>query len=101
MMAGLKHENIINLIGFVEDLENGKGWIVMSWEPNGNVREFLASAEWEIPERISLVRDYPLQKLFASGQLQLDVYSRSGTPSGALNTCTPANHRSAMAISSR
>ncbi|KAG8930009.1 hypothetical protein FRC01_003402 [Tulasnella sp. 417] len=54
MMARLSHKNIVQLIGFVEDLEVGKAWIVLSWEPNGNVREFLATGEWEIPERISL-----------------------------------------------
>ncbi|KIO24825.1 hypothetical protein M407DRAFT_25786 [Tulasnella calospora MUT 4182] len=54
MMAQLLHRNIARLIGFVEDLEEGKAWIVMCWEPNGNVSEFLATGEWEIPERISL-----------------------------------------------
>ncbi|KAG9022451.1 hypothetical protein FS837_006354, partial [Tulasnella sp. UAMH 9824] len=55
LLAGLSHENIVELVGFVEDLEHQKAWIVLSWEPNGNVREFLASGKWEIPERISLV----------------------------------------------
>ncbi|KIO15795.1 hypothetical protein M407DRAFT_47851, partial [Tulasnella calospora MUT 4182] len=53
----LSHANIVQLIGFVEDLKNQKAWIVLSWEPNGNVREFLASGKWEIPERISLIKD--------------------------------------------
>ncbi|KIO23199.1 hypothetical protein M407DRAFT_27347 [Tulasnella calospora MUT 4182] len=57
LLAGLSHENIVQLIGFVEDLERDKAWIVLSWEPNGNVREFLASGKWEIPERISLIQD--------------------------------------------
>lgn len=57
-MAGLFHENIVRLIGFVEDLENGTAWIVLSWEPNGNLSEFLATGEWEIPERLSLVNDH-------------------------------------------
>ncbi|KIO15715.1 hypothetical protein M407DRAFT_86831 [Tulasnella calospora MUT 4182] len=56
-MAQLLHRNIARLIGFVEDLEEGKAWIVMCWEPNGNVSEFLATGEWEIPERISLIKD--------------------------------------------
>lgn len=55
MMAGLSHANIVKLVGFVEDLEEEKAWIVLSWEPNGNLSEFLATAEWEIPERVSLV----------------------------------------------
>ncbi|KIO21978.1 hypothetical protein M407DRAFT_79667, partial [Tulasnella calospora MUT 4182] len=52
VMAGLSHENIVRLIGYVEDLENGTAWIVLPWEPNGNVSEFLAKGDWEIPERI-------------------------------------------------
>ncbi|KAG8930431.1 hypothetical protein FRC01_002799, partial [Tulasnella sp. 417] len=54
VMARLSHENVIRLIGFVEDLPNGKAWFVLPWEPNGTVREFLTTGEWEIPERISL-----------------------------------------------
>lgn len=57
MLAALSHENIVQLIGFVENLKHDKAWIVLSWEPNGNVREFLASGEWEIPERLSLIKD--------------------------------------------
>lgn len=57
MLAELCHENIVHLVGFVEDFKHGKAWIIVSWESNGNVREFLASGEWEIPERISLVSD--------------------------------------------
>ncbi|KAG8910386.1 hypothetical protein FRC01_006363, partial [Tulasnella sp. 417] len=53
-MAQLLHRNIARLIGFVEDVEEGKAWVVMCWEPNGNLSEFLATGEWEIPERISL-----------------------------------------------
>ncbi|KIO19446.1 hypothetical protein M407DRAFT_246160, partial [Tulasnella calospora MUT 4182] len=56
-MSTLSHENIVQLIGFVEDLGNGEAWIILSWEPNGNVSEFLASGEWEVPERISLIQD--------------------------------------------
>lgn len=56
-LAGLSHENVIRLIGFAEELEHGKAWIVLSWHPNGNVSEFLATGDWEIPERISLVSD--------------------------------------------
>ncbi|KIO18585.1 hypothetical protein M407DRAFT_31776, partial [Tulasnella calospora MUT 4182] len=57
VMARLSHKNIAKLIGFVEDLKEGKAWIVMSWESNGNVSEFLATGEWEIPERIALIKD--------------------------------------------
>ncbi|KAG8933550.1 hypothetical protein FRC00_013071, partial [Tulasnella sp. 408] len=54
MLAGLYHVNIVQLVGFLEDLDRDKAWIVLSWESNGNVREFLASGQWEIPERLSL-----------------------------------------------
>ncbi|KIO15335.1 hypothetical protein M407DRAFT_35115, partial [Tulasnella calospora MUT 4182] len=57
VMAGLSHENIVRFTGFIEDFENGKAWIVLSWEPNGNVSEFLATGQWEIPERLSLIKD--------------------------------------------
>ncbi|KIO21344.1 hypothetical protein M407DRAFT_29061, partial [Tulasnella calospora MUT 4182] len=57
LLAGLSHENIVRLIGFAEQLEQGEAWIVLSWHPNGNVREFLVTGELEIPERISLIKD--------------------------------------------
>lgn len=49
------HPNIVQLFGFVEDMKTGVAWIAIPWEANGNVREFLQSGEWDIPERISLV----------------------------------------------
>lgn len=54
-MASLSHPNIIEFLGFVEDMDKGDAWIVLPWEANGNVREFLESGEYDIPERISLV----------------------------------------------
>ncbi|KIO29698.1 hypothetical protein M407DRAFT_70087, partial [Tulasnella calospora MUT 4182] len=54
---GLSHPNIIEVLGFVEDMEKKIVWIVVPWEANGNVREFLRSGEWDIPERISLMTD--------------------------------------------
>lgn len=56
-MAALFHPNVVDLYGFVEDMEKGDAWILLRWEPNGNVREFLHSGDWEIPERISLVSE--------------------------------------------
>lgn len=56
MMAS-GHPNIIRLIGFVEDMEKGDAWLIIPWEANGNVREFLASGDWDIPERVSLVSE--------------------------------------------
>lgn len=56
LMATLSHPNIVTLLGFVEDTKAGDAWIIIPWEGNGNVREFLQSGEWDIPERLSLVR---------------------------------------------
>ncbi|KAG9046529.1 hypothetical protein FS837_004228, partial [Tulasnella sp. UAMH 9824] len=55
LMESLSHPNIIKFLGFVEDVDKGNAWIVIPWEANGNVREFLQSGEWDIPERISLL----------------------------------------------
>lgn len=68
MLAALSHENIVKLIGFVEDLKHQKAWLVLSWEPNGNVRKFLAAGNWEIPERISLVSNGLSRKVDQSCQ---------------------------------
>ncbi|KIO24055.1 hypothetical protein M407DRAFT_26497 [Tulasnella calospora MUT 4182] len=54
LMASIYHANIIKFLSFVEDMKKGDAWIILPWEPNGNVREFLQSGEWDIPERISL-----------------------------------------------
>ncbi len=51
-----RHPNTVNFIGFVEDHTNGVAWIVFPWQSNGNVRQFLSSGDWGIPERTSLVR---------------------------------------------
>ncbi|KIO31801.1 hypothetical protein M407DRAFT_19310 [Tulasnella calospora MUT 4182] len=56
-MAGLSHENIVRFVAFVEDLEHEEAWIIMPWEPNGNINEFLRARKCEIPERISLIKD--------------------------------------------
>lgn len=57
ILASLSHPNIIQLLGFTEDAEDSVASIVVSWEANGNVREFLKSGDWDIPERISIVRE--------------------------------------------
>ncbi|KAG8911807.1 hypothetical protein FRC01_005515, partial [Tulasnella sp. 417] len=55
VLDGLDHPNIVRLIGFVEDMEKRTAWLVFPWEANGNVREFLRSGKWELPERVSLL----------------------------------------------
>ncbi|KIO21742.1 hypothetical protein M407DRAFT_28668 [Tulasnella calospora MUT 4182] len=57
VLDGLDHANIIKLVGFVEDMTKRMAWLVFPWEANGNVREFLLSGKWELPERVSLVND--------------------------------------------
>ncbi|KIO32423.1 glycoside hydrolase family 16 protein, partial [Tulasnella calospora MUT 4182] len=51
------HNNIVKVIGFVEDVEDGTAWVVLPWEKSGNLREFVASANWELPERVALIYD--------------------------------------------
>lgn len=57
ILSELSHLNIIELIGFVEDETNDIAWIVLPWEANGNLRDFVLSRELEIPQRISLIKD--------------------------------------------
>ncbi|KIO25124.1 hypothetical protein M407DRAFT_76107, partial [Tulasnella calospora MUT 4182] len=57
LVDSLSHPNIVRIVGFTEDIENRTAWLFFPWEANGNVREFLRSEEWEIPERVSLIDD--------------------------------------------
>ncbi|KIO17037.1 hypothetical protein M407DRAFT_27306 [Tulasnella calospora MUT 4182] len=51
------HQNIIELVGFVEDIANDRIWLIFPWEEHGNLKHFAAARDWEIPERISLIND--------------------------------------------
>ncbi|KAG9038733.1 hypothetical protein FS837_001193, partial [Tulasnella sp. UAMH 9824] len=55
LLNDLSHDNIVKIIGFVEDIDKGIAWMLFSWEKNGNLREFVRSANWELPERVSLL----------------------------------------------
>ncbi|KIO30451.1 hypothetical protein M407DRAFT_20511 [Tulasnella calospora MUT 4182] len=57
LLKRVSHPNIVKLAGFVEAEGDGIAWLVLPWERNGNLHEFIASADWEIPECISLIRD--------------------------------------------
>lgn len=57
LMSDLSHKNIVKVIGFVEDIQDGTAWMILPWEKNGNLREFVGSADWEFPERIALIYD--------------------------------------------
>lgn len=56
LLVELEHRNIIALEGFVEDVSKDIIWLVFPWEDNGTLKTFIASREWAIPERVSLVR---------------------------------------------
>lgn len=55
LLSELKHSNIVRLVGFIEKSEDGIAWLLLRWEENGNLREFIHSQSWVIPERLSLV----------------------------------------------
>ncbi|KAG9041771.1 hypothetical protein FS837_011763 [Tulasnella sp. UAMH 9824] len=55
LLKDLSHENVVKIVGFVEDTKEGIAWMIFVWEKNGNLREFVRSADWELPERISLL----------------------------------------------
>ncbi|KIO33041.1 hypothetical protein M407DRAFT_18189, partial [Tulasnella calospora MUT 4182] len=57
LLNDLSHENVVKILGFVEDIGQGVTWMVFAWERNGNLREFIRSAKWELPERVSLIHD--------------------------------------------
>ncbi|KIO33026.1 hypothetical protein M407DRAFT_18177 [Tulasnella calospora MUT 4182] len=57
LLNDLSHENVVKILGFVEDVGQGVAWMVFAWEQNGNLREFIRSAQWELPERVSLIHD--------------------------------------------
>lgn len=55
LLSKLSYDSVVKIIGFVEDIGQGVAWMIFSWEKNGNLREFVSSAKWELPERVSLV----------------------------------------------
>ncbi|KIO33787.1 hypothetical protein M407DRAFT_65175, partial [Tulasnella calospora MUT 4182] len=57
LLVELSHENVVELKGFVEDLSGGRIWLIFPWEERGNLKDSVASNDWEIPERISLIYD--------------------------------------------
>ncbi|KAG8982672.1 hypothetical protein FRB90_006639, partial [Tulasnella sp. 427] len=59
-LLDLSHKNIVECKGFAEDLAEKRVWLVLEWAENGNLRDFVASGDWEIPERIALIHDVTL-----------------------------------------
>ncbi|KIO23332.1 hypothetical protein M407DRAFT_27180 [Tulasnella calospora MUT 4182] len=70
LLVELDHENIVELEGFVEDLSKNKVWLVFPWEANGNLKDFAASQDWEIPERIWLIYDVASGMEYLHGRSQ-------------------------------
>lgn len=54
-LVELSHPNIIKLEAFIEDISKNIIWLVFPWALNGNLKDFIASRDWEIAEKISLV----------------------------------------------
>ncbi|KIO27943.1 hypothetical protein M407DRAFT_22850 [Tulasnella calospora MUT 4182] len=67
-LAKLRHTNIVKLEGFVEGLSEDRVWLIFPWEENGNLKDFAASQDWEIPERISLIDDVTSGVEYLHGQ---------------------------------
>ncbi|KAG9023463.1 hypothetical protein FS837_005790, partial [Tulasnella sp. UAMH 9824] len=57
LLNTVSHENVVKIVGFIEDVGNDVAWMVFTWEKNGNLREFVRSSDWELPERVSLIDD--------------------------------------------
>ncbi|KAG8994215.1 hypothetical protein FRB90_000506 [Tulasnella sp. 427] len=55
ILNGLSHPNIVEILGFVEDMNSAIAWLVFPWEENGNLHEFLQAGTWDISERIQEV----------------------------------------------
>ncbi|KAG8913843.1 hypothetical protein FRC00_001475, partial [Tulasnella sp. 408] len=54
LLDRMSHPHVVKILGFVEDIDNRIAWLIFPWEENGNLRKFLRSGKWEIPERVSL-----------------------------------------------
>ncbi|KIO17285.1 hypothetical protein M407DRAFT_33062 [Tulasnella calospora MUT 4182] len=56
-LTELNHGRIIKLEGFAVELANDRIWLIFLWHEHGNLKDFVASQDWEIPERICLIDD--------------------------------------------
>ncbi|KIO26220.1 hypothetical protein M407DRAFT_74792, partial [Tulasnella calospora MUT 4182] len=55
ILRKLKHPNIISLMAVVKKTERERAWLIFPWASHGNVKQFLKTGNWEIPERVALV----------------------------------------------
>ncbi|KAG8989277.1 hypothetical protein FRB90_002330 [Tulasnella sp. 427] len=51
------HPGITRFLGFYATDDFSEAWLVSSWQPNGNVREFIQKNQLEVPEKLSLIYD--------------------------------------------
>ncbi|KAG8995436.1 hypothetical protein FRB90_000184 [Tulasnella sp. 427] len=48
------HPGIARFLGFYADFKRSDAWLISPWEPNGNISEFLARHQLEVPEKLGL-----------------------------------------------
>ncbi|KIO29911.1 hypothetical protein M407DRAFT_20974 [Tulasnella calospora MUT 4182] len=92
IVDGLDHSHIVRIFGFVEDTNSRIAWLVFPWEANDNIREFLLSGKWELPERVSLIKDVASGLEYLHGR-QPPI--RRGDLK-SLNILVNANHRAVI-----
>ncbi|KIO18144.1 hypothetical protein M407DRAFT_84245, partial [Tulasnella calospora MUT 4182] len=51
------HPGVAKFLGFCADFDRKEAWLISPWEPYGNVSEFIAGRELEVPEKLSLAFD--------------------------------------------
>ncbi|KAG9045167.1 hypothetical protein FS837_006935 [Tulasnella sp. UAMH 9824] len=57
LWSKLNHRCVAGFYGFWADFTTGQAWLISAWAPYGSVRDFVASRDLAIPERVSLVYD--------------------------------------------
>ncbi|KIO30165.1 hypothetical protein M407DRAFT_20831 [Tulasnella calospora MUT 4182] len=57
VLSHLRHKNVVKFLGFVEDSDKGIAWIVLSWEVNGTLRDYIQSEDRSFGVRLSLILD--------------------------------------------
>ncbi|KIO16074.1 hypothetical protein M407DRAFT_47623, partial [Tulasnella calospora MUT 4182] len=51
------HPGVAKFLGFCTDFARSRVWLISSWEPYGNVKEFVLGRALEVPEKLSLAYD--------------------------------------------
>lgn len=50
-----EHKGIAKFIGSYADFERAEAWLLSSWEPHGNIMDFVKRHQLEVRENLSLV----------------------------------------------